>query len=234
SKFDIRPPGPNNFERGPGNFDRKPGQSRFDAGPSINFEPRPNFDPRLGNQIQQATLLPQGFKVEPGLDKPEPRIDSNQAAFGPGSASVTPNPPTVVVPTPAINVEVLTKQKIALEEQIRQSEQNLAAQQQVLLTSQQTQIDDAIRQVQDTEMSQLAAELNVDLVEFDMVLQPIIESCTKDAISGGKSWIFTHSSTPRHYHLITSFLLKKTMDPAVAFNQRLHIIYLVNDVLHHW
>lgn len=38
-----------------------------------------------------------------------------------------------------------------------------------------------------TEMIQrLATEANISLTDFDNILQPIIESCTKDSISTGK------------------------------------------------
>ncbi|GBN65161.1 Calcium homeostasis endoplasmic reticulum protein [Araneus ventricosus] len=69
------------------------------------------------------------------------------------------------------------------QEQIRQSEQNLAAQHQLLLTQQQVQVDEVIRKAQEEKLSKLAKENELDLKELDGVLQPIIDSCTKDSIS---------------------------------------------------
>ena len=43
-----------------------------------------------------------------------------------------------------------------------------------------------------------AQESGINLEELAAVLQPIIESCTKDAISAGKNYIFTHSISMKH------------------------------------
>jgi len=51
------------------------------------------------------------------------------------------------------------------------------------------QIDDAMAAAQTTQLEQLANEQGIVLREFDAVLQPIIESCTKDSISAGKYMI---------------------------------------------
>lgn len=48
------------------------------------------------------------------------------------------------------------------------------------------QIEDAIVSAQNETLQAQADENGVDLTEFDGILQPIIDSCTKDSISAGK------------------------------------------------
>ena len=43
-----------------------------------------------------------------------------------------------------------------------------------------------------------AQECSINLEELAAVLLPIIESCTKDAISAGKNYIFSHSISNKH------------------------------------
>lgn len=54
------------------------------------------------------------------------------------------------------------------------------------MTQKTKQIDDAMAAAQTTQLEQLANEQGIVLREFDGILQPIIESCTKDSISAGK------------------------------------------------
>ncbi len=78
---------------------------------------------------------------------------------------------------------VLTQQINELQEQIRQSETNLSAQHQVLMQQQKCLIDDTIKQLQDDQLRRLAEDFNVNLTEFENVLQPIAENCTKESIA---------------------------------------------------
>nr|XP_037288870.1 LOW QUALITY PROTEIN: calcium homeostasis endoplasmic reticulum protein-like [Rhipicephalus microplus] len=127
----------------------------------------------------------------------------------------------------------LQQQVQEIQEQIRQSEVNLAAQHQVLLQQQQVQLDEAIRKAQDDKLMAQAKSCDIEIAELDKILQPIIESCTKDSISAGKGWIFSHSTTPQRNELISQYLLKKVTVPGAPFDMKLHIVYLINDVLHH-
>ncbi|GFG34350.1 hypothetical protein Cfor_08964 [Coptotermes formosanus] len=132
-----------------------------------------------------------------------------------------------------ITIDSLIVQQNQLQEQIRQSEQNLAAQHTVLMQQQQGQIEDALRKAQQDALQQAADEAGISFTELDSVLQPIIDSCTKDSISSGKGWILQHSSSPKADQVLAQYLLKKVISPGGPFTQKLHIIYLVNDVLHH-
>ncbi|XP_063226601.1 LOW QUALITY PROTEIN: calcium homeostasis endoplasmic reticulum protein [Bacillus rossius redtenbacheri] len=138
-----------------------------------------------------------------------------------------------VAQQPAITVETLSVQQNQLQDQIRQSEQNLAAQHTVLMQQQQTQIEEALRKSQEDALQRSAEESGINFQEFDAILQPIIDSCTKDAISSGKGWILARSTTPKADEVVALHLLRKVISQAVPFSQKLHIIYLVNDVLHH-
>uniref|UniRef100_T1IH20 Calcium homeostasis endoplasmic reticulum protein n=1 Tax=Strigamia maritima TaxID=126957 RepID=T1IH20_STRMM len=120
-----------------------------------------------------------------------------------------------------------------VQEQIQQSERNLAAQHQMLIQQQQVEIDEAIRKIQDEKLQNLAKNVDIDLPELEKVMQPIIDSCTKDSISTGKGWIFNHAISPEHNNIIVQYLQKRVTAPGTSFELKLHLVYLINDVLHH-
>lgn len=124
-------------------------------------------------------------------------------------------------------------QQMDIQEQIRQSEQNLAAQHQLLLQQQQVQVDDAIRKAQDEKIGNMAKDCNIDLDELANVLQPIIDCCTKDTISNGKGWIFANATSPARTEVITQYILKRVTAPGSSFETKLHLVYLISDILHH-
>ncbi|XP_064626296.1 calcium homeostasis endoplasmic reticulum protein-like isoform X2 [Lineus longissimus] len=117
--------------------------------------------------------------------------------------------------------------------QIKQSEQNLAAQYQSFMSQQQVQIDEAILKAKEDQLQKLLKECDVPMEELDTIVQPIIESCTKDAISGGKNWIFSHNLSPSHGTLFAHYLMMRVTANDASFQTKLHLIYLINDVLHH-
>lgn len=55
------------------------------------------------------------------------------------------------------------------------------------MQQQQSQIDEAILKAQHDALLKLADENKIRLAEFDAILQPIVDSCTKDSISTGKN-----------------------------------------------
>ncbi|XP_037070059.1 calcium homeostasis endoplasmic reticulum protein-like [Pollicipes pollicipes] len=156
-----------------------------------------------------------------------------QQAAPPTPAPAPAPPPAAPHALPAAGVESITQQLQHLTDQITQSEQNLSAQQQVLLQQQSQQSDEAIRRAQDEQVMELARETAISAEEFDQVLEPIISSCTKDGISHGKQWIFAKAQSDRHSLFLARYLLRRVVAPGVSFNLKLHIIYLLNDVLHH-
>lgn len=103
----------------------------------------------------------------------------------------------------------LQSQQTTLKDQVRQSEQNLAAQHAALLAQQQGRVEDAVRQAQENSLQNSAQTTNTDLAGFDAVLQPIIDSCTKDSISAGKAWILQHSNSFQSNQVVAEHLLKR-------------------------
>lgn len=127
----------------------------------------------------------------------------------------------------------LEQQRQIAQEEIKRSETNLAAQYQRILQEQQVMIDEAIVNAKKEHIASLSQECEIPLEELNKIVLPIIDSCTKDAISNGKNWIFTHFTSPKSGELITKYLLERILDKNASFELRLHLIYLINDVLHH-
>ena len=78
-----------------------------------------------------------------------------------------------------------------------------------MLQQQQIQIDDSIMKAEDDDLKTLATDCGIDFQEFDNVLQPIIDTCTKDAISAGKTWIIQRATAPAPNTVIAKYLLRK-------------------------
>lgn len=53
------------------------------------------------------------------------------------------------------------------------------------MKQQKTQIEDVIEMAQKAQLESMAAGHHIKLSEMDAILQPIIDSCTKDSISTG-------------------------------------------------
>ncbi|XP_041086582.1 calcium homeostasis endoplasmic reticulum protein-like isoform X1 [Polyodon spathula] len=121
----------------------------------------------------------------------------------------------------------------SLEELIQQSQWNLQQQEQHLHTLRQEQVSAAIALATEQFTQKLLLETQLDMSEFDSLLQPIIDTCTKDAISAGKNWMFNNAKTPQHCELMVGHLRNRITVEGAHFELRLHLIYLMNDVLHH-
>ena len=77
-------------------------------------------------------------------------------------------------------------------------------------------------------------DMKIDLAEIDRIVCPIIESCTKDAISAGKQCFLNVSANSQdHCDFLSLYLLNQVLNKIKSFDGRLHIIYLINDVIHH-
>eukprot|EP00057_Strongylocentrotus_purpuratus_P011269 XP_011665743.1 PREDICTED: calcium homeostasis endoplasmic reticulum protein [Strongylocentrotus purpuratus] len=136
---------------------------------------------------------------------------------------------------PQIQQQQQLEEQIAqIEEQISQSEENLGKQKEVLLQQQNDQIESVLANSREKAVIGIATELDVNLSELDSRLQAIIDACTKDAISNGKQWIFSTARSPKHCVLIAKYLLHQILAKAAPFTAKLHLIYLINDVLYHW
>jgi calcium homeostasis ER protein len=127
----------------------------------------------------------------------------------------------------------LEQQRHTSMDQIKQSETNLAAQYQSIMQQQQVTIDEAVCSARKEQLIALSNECQISVDELNAITQPIIDSCTKEAISNGKNWIFTHNTSQHHGDLVAHYLLDRVSAKDATFEVRLHLIYLVNDILHH-
>uniref|UniRef100_A0A3Q2GAL8 Calcium homeostasis endoplasmic reticulum protein n=1 Tax=Cyprinodon variegatus TaxID=28743 RepID=A0A3Q2GAL8_CYPVA len=139
----------------------------------------------------------------------------------PPSMQLVPPPPVALSASPSI------------DELIQQSQWNLQQQEQHLYTLRQEQVTAAIALAMEQQIQKLLVETQLDITEFDNLLQPIIDTCTKDAISAGKNWMFNNAKGPQHCELMASHLRNRITIDGAHFELRLHLIYLTNDVLHH-
>ncbi|KAL3868996.1 hypothetical protein ACJMK2_041734, partial [Sinanodonta woodiana] len=130
---------------------------------------------QTGPQLHGAQLQP-GFTIQPGGPQLQPG--------GPQLQSGGPQ----MLPADQLQQQIsLLQQQIQqhqnmMDQQIKQSEQNLSAQYNSLMQQQQSQIEDTILQSQNEKIAKLYNECDIVEEEFDKAVQPIIESCTKDAI----------------------------------------------------
>lgn len=125
------------------------------------------------------------------------------------------------------------KQQTTLREQIGQSEKNLAAQKVVTDEQVRELTSQTIRNSRKEHLELLSHDTAVSLGEIDNVIQPIIDSCTKETIGSGKAWIFQNSATHDKNRLLAHYLAYRVTEPEANFQLKLHLIYLMNDVLHH-
>ena len=122
---------------------------------------------------------------------------------------------------------------ILFQEQIVQSETNLTAQWTVLQQNQKTQAEEAITKAREARLEEMARSCKVSLSHFNTLLTPIMETCTKDSISSGKSWMFQQGTDMETNLLLAEYLSFRATNQNTPFTKKLHLIYLVNDVLHH-
>ncbi|KAM7535710.1 hypothetical protein Aperf_G00000101112 [Anoplocephala perfoliata] len=121
------------------------------------------------------------------------------------------------------------------EEDVKHSEANLKAQYDKIIGEEQPQ---AIRQCLDRArmeaFTNLAASLSVNPDDVSSAIQPIIELCTKENIARGKNFaVETMAKSDEHANLLADYLLLRVQASEATFEARLHILYLINDLLHY-
>lgn len=77
------------------------------------------------------------------------------------------------------------------------------------MAQQQQRIDEMLPKTQLEYLQNSAKQENIDFNGFDQVLQPIIESCTKDSIGTGKSWILQYAGESSKSKIVLQYLLQK-------------------------
>ncbi|XP_076813025.1 calcium homeostasis endoplasmic reticulum protein-like isoform X2 [Clavelina lepadiformis] len=224
-------------------------------------QPPPNMPP--GRPPSMPPVGPQSGGMPPGA--PPPGMMRGPPP-GPGGAMANPpmQPPTSMPPHSSgpppplrmvhaepvglIKLESdLEKEENDIQNKIADSERNLKQQHEVLIMQEKEQIQVALHNEQSQWLKRLAENNSIVLESFDKVLQPIIDSCTKDSIASGKSWILLNAGNERRCSVLARHLLWRISDAKrmmkvegssdeeirKLFETQLHLIYLINDVLHH-
>ena len=107
-----------------------------------------------------------------------------------------------------------------------------------------------IRAARQARIAAQAAESSIDLNEVNHTASAIIDACTKDNITvthlrqslrssplslqAGRTCIFNFSQTPMQAETICLYLIDRVLAPDATSDVRLHLIYLINDILHNW
>jgi len=73
----------------------------------------------------------------------------------------------------------------------------------------------------------------LDIKAFRDLVQKLILACTKDNIQNGKNWVVNNAKTEEQRRLVSQFLFRRLIEECLPFQQKLHIVYLANDILHH-
>lgn len=121
------------------------------------------------------------------------------------------------------------------EADVEQSEKNLKAQRDVLMARQASEIAEFMDHALMNSVKERCARLNLRIEQLDEVIQPLIDSCTKENISRGKTWVIEKGSESMEAaELVADYLLARAAVHNVSFDLRLHLIYLLNDLLHHF
>ena len=82
-------------------------------------------------------------------------------------------------------------------------------------------------------MEELARTCHISLSYFDNLLIDIMDNLSKDSISSCLSWMIKQGSDKRTNLLMAEYLSFMATNLRTPFTKKLHLIYLVNDVLHH-
>ncbi|OAD68633.1 hypothetical protein PHYBLDRAFT_188619, partial [Phycomyces blakesleeanus NRRL 1555(-)] len=70
------------------------------------------------------------------------------------------------------------------------------------------------------------------LDDLRMILQMIMQDCSRANIEAGKTWSFEYCCHPARAEALIDFILALSLSKP-TFEERLHLLYLINDVLFH-
>lgn len=136
-------------------------------------------------------------------------------------------------PRPAYDYQASNCSELG-EADIEQSEKNLAAQHESLLARQEVEIQELLDKKREENVRKIGDKLNMSWEQMNEMIQPLIEACTKENISKGKSWVVDKmSESPELTKLMSDYLITRASAIHVSFDLRLHLVYLLNDLLHH-
>jgi len=130
-------------------------------------------------------------------------------------------------------IPIMQAQINMIKEQIQQSESNLTAQREAFKNKTKIQIEEAIKQKQATFYDTLLKESQLDLASFEAVIDKIIESCTKEAIATGRNFVLSKCLTDKKFQMACHYLQQRILSQQSTDVVRLHLIYFINDMVHH-
>ena len=118
---------------------------------------------------------------------------------------------------------------------MKRSEMNLKAQYDKIIGEEEPQ---AIRKCLDKArietFTKEANALSINPDDVSSAVQPLVELCTKENIAKGKNWAVELMSRGEAYtKLVADYLLMRVQNNDATFETRLHIVYLINDLLNY-
>ncbi len=130
-------------------------------------------------------------------------------------------------------IPIMQAQINMIKEQIQQSESNLTAQREAFKFKTKAQIDEAVKQKHTTFYNALLKESQLDLASFESVINKIIEACTKEAIATGRNYVFSKCLTDKKIQMVCHYIQQRILSKESTDVVRLHLIYFINDMVHH-
>lgn len=79
----------------------------------------------------------------------------------------------------------------------------------VLKLQEDAKVDETIRKTQLASFTDDANSLSLSIETLDSMLQPIMDTCTKDSISSGKAWILQRAVDEKSNTFFAKYLLFK-------------------------
>ena len=96
-----------------------------------------------------------------------------------------------------------------------------------------TKIEEAMLYKKTEKYNKLVNESQLDICNFEEIIKKIIESCTKDNIGNGRNFIFNKNLNEKQIEMVCYYLQQKIMNKESNDDARLHLIYFMNDMIHH-
>ncbi|KAF9945599.1 hypothetical protein BGZ70_003722 [Mortierella alpina] len=94
------------------------------------------------------------------------------------------------------------------------------------------QLQIPVRMALDAFVQHSAGLTPADMGAFMAHLEQLMRDCSEANIQAGKNWVVHHCQNPQQFDLMSRALVAISISRA-TFNDKLHIVYLVNDILSH-
>ncbi|VDN33085.1 unnamed protein product [Dibothriocephalus latus] len=178
---------------------------------------------------------PPAYPVPDGV--PAPPFQPPLPHIPPRVFGYPPHPGFPSMPTPADDTTPYQRPPAShtlTEADVKNSEENLKAQHDSIMEQKAEAIRRCTNEAREQAVKSHCENLNISLPDINNVVQPLIESCTKENIAKGKNWAVDQMSKSEDLtSLMGEYLLFRVANTDATFDLRLHIVYLLNDLLHH-